>query len=57
MINGVCCVHKIGKYNMQKHVVTNRPLNTTLTNSNIHDKYNEKIDVGSKEPITSETYS
>ena len=37
--------------------MTIRILNTTLPNSNIHDKYNENIDVGSEEPITTETYT
>ena len=32
-------------------------MNTTLPNYNSHDNYNENIDVGSKEPITAETYS
>ena len=38
-------------------MVTNRPLNTTLPNSNSHDKYIENIHVGGKEPINAETYS
>ena len=57
MVNGVGSVYKLFKYNMQQYVVTDRPLNTTFPNSNSHDKYNENIDVGIKEPITADTYS
>ena len=38
-------------------MVTNIPLKTTLPNYNSHNKYNEITYVGSKEPITTETYS
>ena len=57
MVNGVGRVHKIGKYNRQWSIFTNRLLNKNLPNSNSNYKYNENIDVGSKEPITKETYS
>ena len=57
MVNGVGRVQKLGKYNRQWSVVKNRPLNTTLPISNINDKYNENIYVGSKEPINTETFS
>ena len=57
MVNGVDRVQKLGKYDRQQSVVTTRPLKTTLTNSNSHDEYNEIIEAGSKEPITTETYS
>ena len=57
MVNGFGRVRKICKYNKQRSVVTNWPLNNNLTNYNSHDNYNENIDVGSKEPITAETYS
>ena len=57
MVNGFGRVRKICKYNKQRSVVTNWPLNNNLTNYNSHDKYSENIDVGSKEPITAETYS
>ena len=50
-------VQKLGKYNRHQSVVTSRPLNTTLTNYNSRDKYNENIDVGSKVPITADAYS
>ena len=56
MIIGVGRVQKLGKYNRQKYIVTNRPLNTNLPNSNSHDKYNENINVWSKEPITADIY-
>ena len=56
MVNWVGRVQKLGKYNRQQSVVTNRPLNTTLPNSNSHDKYNEKIDIGIKEPTTTYNY-
>ena len=55
MVNRVGRVHKLDKYNSQKPVVTNRRLNTTLSNSNSHDKYNENIDLGRKK--STETYS
>ena len=48
MVNGVGRVQKLGKYNRQQYIVTNRPLNTTLPNYYSHDKYNKKIDAGSK---------
>ena len=48
MVNMVSSIHKHDKYKSQWSVVTNIPLNTILTNSNSHDKYNENIDVGSK---------
>ena len=51
MVNGIGCVHTFGKYNRQQPIAINKPLDTPLTNSDIHNKYNEKIDVGSKEPI------
>ena len=50
MVNGVGRVYKLGKYNKQRSIVTNRPLSTTLTNSNIHGNYNENVDVGSEDP-------
>ena len=48
MANGAGYVQKLGKYNMKRSVVTNRPLNTTLSYYNSHGKYNENIDVLSK---------
>ena len=48
MVNRVGPVHKLGKYNRQRSTVTTIPLNTTLFYSNIHDKYNESKDIGSK---------
>ena len=57
MVNRIGHVQKLGKYNRHIYVATNRPLNTTLPNYNIHDKYKENIDLGSKEPITADTYS
>ena len=48
MVNGVGCVHKLGKYKRYQSVVTNRPLQTPLPNSNSHDKYNKNIDAVSK---------
>ena len=56
MVTGVGSVHKLGKYNRQRSVITNMPLNTNLPYYNSHDKYNKNIYVGSKEPITTETY-
>ena len=56
MVNRVCRLHKLSKHNSHISVVTNRPLETTLPYSNSHDKY-KNVDVGSKEPITTETYS
>ena len=38
-------------------MVTTSLLNTTLTYSNIHDEYNENIDVRSKDTTTLETQS
>ena len=49
MVNRIGRVNKMGKYNREISVVTNMPLNTTLPNSKINFKYNEKINVGSKE--------
>ena len=57
MVNKVGRVHKLGRYNRQRYVFTNIPLNTTLRYSNSHDKYNENIDVRSKDTITLETQS
>ena len=57
MVNRIGHVQKLGKYNRHIYVATNRPLNTTLPNYNIHDKYKENIDLGSKELITADTYS
>ena len=57
MVNRVDHVHKLGKYNRQRSLVKNRHLNTTLLNSNSHDKRNKNIDIVSKEPTTAETYS
>ena len=57
MVKGIGHVNKLSKYNRQRSVVTNRSLNNTFTNYNSHDNYNENIDVGSKEPMTAETYS
>ena len=54
MVNGIGHLHKLGKNNRQQSVVTNILLNTTLPNLNSHDKYNEKVDVESKKPITTE---
>ena len=48
MVNKVGRVHKLGKYNMQKYVVTNRPLKTTVPYSNSNYKYNKNINVGNK---------
>ena len=48
MVNRVGRVHKISKYNRERSVVTNSPLNKNLPYYNSHDKYNENIDVGSK---------
>ena len=57
MVNGVGHIKKLGKYKRHRSVVTNIPLKTTLPNYNSHNKYNEITYVGSKEPITTETYS
>ena len=57
MVKGIGHVNKLSKYNRQRSVVTNRSLNNTFTNYNSHDNYNENIDVGSKGPMTAETYS
>ena len=56
MVNGVSRVHKLDKYNRQLYVVANRPLNTTLLYSNSHEMYNENINLGSRKPITEETF-
>ena len=57
MVNRVGCICKLEKYNRHRYVVTNGPLNTNFPNSNSHDKYNEKINIWSKERITTETFS
>ena len=57
MFNRVGRVHKLGKYNRQRSIVKNRPLKITLPYYNSHDKYNEKINVVSKETITADAYS
>ena len=54
MANGIGWEHKVGKQNINGNGVTNDPSNKTLSASNSHDEFNERIYVSSGELLSAE---
>ena len=57
MVNSIGYLQIFVKQNRQRNLVINRPLKTTLTTSNNHNKFSGSIYFSSKKPITTNKYS